>query len=114
MHELSIAISIVEMATEEAERRGMRVGAVHLKVGRLSGVVTDALRSAYELAAEGTPLERSRLVVEDVPIVVFCPACGVERTLEREQWFVCGTCQTPTPEVRHGRELEVVALEAEA
>jgi Zn finger protein HypA/HybF involved in hydrogenase expression len=39
MHELSIAMSIVELAQEEAERRGIQVDAVHLKLGALSGVV---------------------------------------------------------------------------
>jgi hydrogenase nickel incorporation protein HypA/HybF len=39
MHELSIAMSIVELAEEEAERRGVQVTAVHLKLGALSGVV---------------------------------------------------------------------------
>ena len=33
MHELSIATSIIDMAQEEAEKRGVRVLAVHLKLG---------------------------------------------------------------------------------
>jgi hydrogenase nickel incorporation protein HypA/HybF len=68
MHELSIAMSIVELAEEEADRRGVQVNAVHLKLGALSGVVKEALLSCYEMACEGTPLERSRLLVEDVPV----------------------------------------------
>ena len=32
MHELSIAMSIVEMAQEEALHRGVRFNAVHLKL----------------------------------------------------------------------------------
>ena len=59
MHELSIALSIVDMAAEEAERQGGRVVAVHLKLGPLSGVVKAALLSAYELAREGSPLPDS-------------------------------------------------------
>ena len=40
MHELSIAMSILDVAEEEAERQGgARVVAVHLKLGPLSGVV---------------------------------------------------------------------------
>ena len=55
MHELSIAMSIVEMAEEESDQRGgARVNAVHLKLGRLAGVVKDALLSSYELACEGS------------------------------------------------------------
>ena len=50
MHELSIAMSIVEMAQEEAQQRGVRVNAVHLKLGAMSGVVKQALLSSYEMA----------------------------------------------------------------
>ena len=73
MHELSIAMSIVEMAQEEALQRGVQVNAVHLKLGALSGVVKEALLSSYEMACDDTPLRGSRLVIEDVPVVIFCP-----------------------------------------
>ena len=63
MHELSIAMSIVDMALEEAERRDVTIDAVHLELGPLSGVVADALLFSYEMACDGTPLEGSRLVI---------------------------------------------------
>jgi hydrogenase nickel incorporation protein HypA/HybF len=74
MHELSIAMSIVEMAEEEAQRHGSRVSAVHLKLGALSGVVKEALLSSFEMACFDTPLAGSCLVIEEVPIVVFVEA----------------------------------------
>ncbi len=59
MHELSIAMSIVDLAQEESERRGgVQIKAVHLRLGPLSGVVKDALLSSYEMACEDTPLRR--------------------------------------------------------
>jgi hydrogenase nickel incorporation protein HypA/HybF len=111
MHELSIAISIVELAEEEAERRGVQVNAVHLKLGALSGVVKDALLSCYEMACEGTALQGSRLLVEDVPVVIFCPRCRARRPLSSMQLFCCSECGTPCSEIVQGKELEVVALE---
>ena len=111
MHELSIAMSIVELAQEEAERRGARIDAVHLKLGALSGVVKEALLSSYEMACEDTPLQGSRLVFEEVPVVVFCPNCQQQRTLSAVQWFCCSECGTPVSEIVQGRELEVTALE---
>jgi hydrogenase nickel incorporation protein HypA/HybF len=114
MHELSIAMSMIEMATEEAERRGgVSVCAIHLKLGKLSGVVKEALLFSYEVACEGTPLEGSRLVIEEVPVVVYCPTCRVETTLASVQQFCCAMCLAPTSEVVKGKELEVVALEIE-
>ena len=68
MHELSIAMSIVEIAGEEAARQGgAPVEEVHLKLGRDSGVVADALLFSWALACDGTALEGARLVVEDLP-----------------------------------------------
>jgi hydrogenase nickel incorporation protein HypA/HybF len=111
MHELSIAMSIVEMAQEEAERRGVQVDAVHLRLGALSGVVKEALLSCYEMACYETPLQGSRLVVEETPVVIFCPNCRARRPLSSVQLFCCPECGTPASEVVQGKELEVVALE---
>jgi hydrogenase nickel incorporation protein HypA/HybF len=112
MHELSIAMSIVEMAQEEAARNGStQVLAVHLRLGPLSGVVKQALLFSYEIACEATPLEGSELLIEEVPVEVFCPKCELPRTVKSIQCFCCPECGTETPTVLHGKELEVVALE---
>ncbi|MGC1371964.1 MAG: hydrogenase maturation nickel metallochaperone HypA [Candidatus Sulfotelmatobacter sp.] len=111
MHELSIAMSIVELAEEEAEKRGVQIEAVHLKLGALSGVVREALLSCYEMACEGTTAQGSRLVIEDVPVIIFCATCNTQRTLSSVQLFSCPECGTPSWEVVQGKELEVVALE---
>ncbi|MGC2475496.1 MAG: hydrogenase maturation nickel metallochaperone HypA [Candidatus Sulfotelmatobacter sp.] len=113
MHELSIAMGIVEAATEEAQRRGVQVSAVHLRLGALSGVVKDALLFSYEVACQDTPLAGSKLMVEDVPIVIFCGHCNDERTLSSLQSFACPECGTPTMNIIRGKELEVFALEVE-
>jgi hydrogenase nickel incorporation protein HypA/HybF len=67
MHELSIAMSIVEMASEEAAREGAaRVQAVHLKLGSLSGVARDALLFSWDLACDDTRLAGAKLAIEEV------------------------------------------------
>lgn len=111
MHELSIALSIVDMALEEAERRNVTIDAVHLDLGPLSGVVAEALRFSYEMASTGTSLEGSRLMIKELPIEVYCPACQGPQTLTSVQRFCCPVCGTPTEEVIHGRELVITALE---
>jgi len=111
MHELSIAINIVEVAEEEAERLGGKVEAIHLKLGKMSGVVKDALFASFEMACEGTSLAGTRLVVEEIPVQVFCSVCRETHTLSTMQQFCCPECATPTSEIVHGKEIEVVALE---
>lgn len=112
MHELSIALSIIEGAEEEAVRQGGgRVCAVHLRLGPLSGVLKEALLFSYELACEGTLLEGSTLVIEDVPLRIACSACGSERAPVSLQRLQCAQCGTPAAEILGGAELEVAALE---
>jgi len=113
MHELSIAMSIVDLAQEEAESRGVRVLAVHLRLGPLSGVVSEALRGSFEIARTGTALEQSRLVIEETPIVILCPKCDSRRTVASMQWMRCPECGTPVRDVLEGADLEVTALEVE-
>jgi hydrogenase nickel incorporation protein HypA/HybF len=111
VHELSIAVSLVEMACEKASTLGdVEVEALHLRLGALSGVVRDALLFCFELAAKDTPIAGARLEIDDVPLTVLCPECGEERELPGFP-LVCPVCETPTPEVVRGRDLELTALE---
>ena len=112
MHELSICMSLLDVAGEEVERRGNpQVEAMYLKLGPLAGVVKEALLSAYELAREESLLADSRLIVEEMPIVAWCPTCKAERTIPSMQRLCCPVCDSPTPDVRGGYELEVSGLE---
>ncbi len=110
MHELSLALGIIDGALKEAERRGgLRVEAVHVRVGRLSGVDQDALRFAYQAAQQDTPLASSRLEIELVSAVIFCPTCVQER--EVKSGLFCAVCGSPASRVVRGDELEITALE---
>jgi hydrogenase nickel incorporation protein HypA/HybF len=114
MHELSIAQGLVEVACEalaKCEPAPARVGSLRVRIGGLAGVVPDALEFCYGLSVEGTPLAGSRLVIEPQPVVVFCPRCLENRTLEGDFRFRCPVCDTPTPELVHGRELELISME---
>ena len=112
MHELSIALSIIEGAEEEVERQGGgRVCAVHLKLGPLAGVVREALLFSYELACEGTLLEGSSLIVEEIPIRIYCETCGAEGDPVSGQCLHCARCGASACRVVKGAELELSALE---
>lgn len=112
MHELSIALSILDHVEEQAEQHGgARIAAVHLKLGPLSGVVKEALLSAYGLAREGTAFEACELVIEEMPITVFCPSCEAPRRVESMQDHRCVDCGTLACKILTGQELEVSAME---
>ena len=112
MHELSIAMNILDLAAEESARwGGTRVLGVHLKLGPLSGVVKEALLSAYNLARETGDLAEAELIIEEVPLVIHCQACKTDQRAVSVQELACVQCGSPSFEVVTGRELEIVALE---
>lgn len=112
MHELSIAISLVEAAEAELDRLGdARVQAIHVKLGRLSGVVREALEFSYEVASQNTRLQGSRLVIEEAPVLIDCPVCKAPREIVSLESFRCGVCGAIGGVVLQGRELQLCALE---
>jgi len=114
MHELSIAVSIVEAVTESASAYpGARVKAVRLRVGALASVVEDSLQFCWELATEGSPLAGAALVINKLPVIVHCEACGVDSVLEGVQSFRCPRCGEIAADLRQGRELEIESIELE-
>jgi hydrogenase nickel incorporation protein HypA/HybF len=115
VHEFSIALGIVDAATEELERLGRgRVRAVHLRLGRLSGVVRDALLSAYPLACEGSTLEGSSLVITEESVTGHCPQCDAERPVASALDLRCALCGGAVARVLRGRDIEVTAMEVDA
>ena len=76
MHELAITQSVVEAVTE---RTGTTpVAAVRLRVGRLAGVVPDAMRFCFELVTAGTPLDGAALDIDQPQGSGRCRTCGAE------------------------------------
>ncbi len=113
MHELSIALSILDAVEEQSRQRGgVRITAVHLKIGPLSGVVPQALvRGAFEMAREETDFPDCQMQIEETPVLIRCPKCLTERAVESIQNMSCVVCGTATSDVVSGRELEVCAME---
>ena len=112
MHELSIAMSILDVVEEESAKHGdARVIAVHLKLGPLSGVVKEALLASFEMARDGTTLDGCNLVIQEIPIIIDCSTCGTKRPVVSIQEMCCATCGAPAQTVITGRELEVSAME---
>jgi hydrogenase nickel incorporation protein HypA/HybF len=114
MHELSIVSSIVDSVTESlAVYQGARVLEVRLRVGALAAVVEDSLQFCYGIATEGTLLEGSKLLVQILPVVMHCAACGADGEIESLQSFTCPHCGEPVSDLRQGRELEIESFEIE-
>ena len=110
MHELSIAESVVGIASRQAD--GRRVIRVQMKVGHLRQVVPSALAFSFELVADGTPVEGAELEMEQIPAEGRCRVCGSQSRLASFP-LQCPGCGSFDLEILKGEELIVESLELE-
>jgi hydrogenase nickel incorporation protein HypA/HybF len=112
MHEMGIALQIVEIATASipADMGPARVERVNLKIGRLAAVVPDSLRFCFEIVTRDTPLSGAELSIEESPVVARCKSCGLRWTID-EPVFTCRACGGGELEILSGRELDIVSIE---
>lgn len=113
MHELAVAQRLLEIVEQEARPyAGARVRRISLRIGRLSAVVPDALRFAFDAITRGGIAEGACLEIEEVPLSIRCRQC--EEVFEVEDPFmVCPQCEGVDVELVSGRELEIRSMEIE-
>jgi hydrogenase nickel incorporation protein HypA/HybF len=115
MHEVTVALGVLEGVEATARAQGIeRVSGVHVRVGALSGVVKDALLFSWSVATERTIAEGSELIIEEIPLAVFCDFCEAERAPEPGTGLVCPECGNIAPHIVRGREMQLVAMEVPA
>ena len=107
MHELSITQSVVDAVLEKTGDRSVTM--VRVKVGRLAGVVPDAMMFCFDLVTAGTTLEGARLEIEQPPGRAHCRTCGDDFGLT--SLILLCPCGSAEVEVITGRELQVSSVE---
>ena len=107
MHELSIAENVVDSVLERTG--GRHVTTVRLQVGRLCGVVPDALTFCFDLATAGTPLEGAELQIEAPTGRAHCRDC--DEDFDVDDLILLCRCGSADVEVVAGRELQVMSVE---
>jgi hydrogenase nickel incorporation protein HypA/HybF len=113
MHELAIAQSLVEIIEQEAlPYGGAKVTGVKLLIGKLSGVLPDALKFAFEAISVGGIAEGASLEIEEVPLRIRCNQCG-KVFLVDDPFMTCPGCEGTDVEMVAGRELEIRSMEIE-
>jgi hydrogenase nickel incorporation protein HypA/HybF len=106
VHELSVTQSVVEAVIE---RTGdAPVATVRVRVGRLSGVVADAMLFCFDLVTSGTALEGATLEIETCDAVASCRSCR-HRFVVDDAVLLC-PCGSADVEILSGRELTVASV----
>lgn len=112
MHEMTLAMSLLRIACEEAARhRVARLNRIDVQVGVFVAIEPHALAAAFELAAESSPAEGAELVIERVPAAAVCQDCRHRFELESPR-SACPVCGSLRLSVSGGRECRLVGLAA--
>jgi hydrogenase nickel incorporation protein HypA/HybF len=112
MHELSLALSLLDEVDAVVKREGAtRAAKVRLRLGRMSGIVHDALLFSWDVARSGTVAAEAELQIETIAVTVWCSRCDAERSAREGGGLECETCGAIAPSIVHGREMELVAME---
>lgn len=107
MHELSIAIGIVELAEKEAIKANSNsIETIELEIGDLSGVEIEALEFAWPVAVKGTMLENAKKIIDKVSGKAKCLECDNLFDIEN-LYDSCPKCRSHFKDIYRGKELRV-------
>ena len=111
MHELSLAVAVVDQVTAVAEQEGAKaVTAITLVIGRFSGVERSALEFCLPVVARNTIAENAQLLIEEEEPSYKCQSCGAEREGTAGD-AICSHCERSDFVMVRGRELRIKSIE---
>lgn len=111
MHEISLMEQALKAVFKSlAQAGGKRITRVSMDVGRLSGVVPDALQFAFEALTPGTPAEGALLEIRECPAVGACEPCAKRFNIDGFD-YSCPDCGGFDVDLVSGREFQLTTME---
>ncbi|PLX05836.1 MAG: hydrogenase maturation nickel metallochaperone HypA [Marinilabiliales bacterium] len=113
MHEFSIALSIIEIAENEAKKaKSSRVSELVLDIGTMAGIEFHALDFAMESATKDTMLQKAKIVINKIQAIGKCKDCHHEFNIQ-SAFDQCPKCNGYFINVLSGKEMKVKSLVVE-
>ena len=111
MHELSIAQNILEIVKQNVPVHELcDVKSIKVKLGEMSGVVTESLEFCFQAMTSETELNGAVLDIEKIPFVIKCNSCNKTSTND-VGIRICQNCGSSDTEIVSGIEMQVVEVE---
>ncbi|NOZ45686.1 MAG: hydrogenase maturation nickel metallochaperone HypA [Chlorobi bacterium] len=110
MHEMSIAMNIIDIAIEQAKKeKADRIVEVELEIGTLAGIEFESLNFAMEISVKNTMLEKSAIHINKIQAIAECIDCG--KRFKTENLFNnCQKCKSYNTKLIKGKELKVKSI----
>ncbi len=129
MHELDLVDKIIALITDQAKEQGFTtVREAHLRIGKMNGLVREHFTSMLTAQKEG-PLASAELIVNDIPVELFCYSCGncyidtrfddahfAHATSHAPHLYLpppCPECGGEKTRIISGTEMKLVSIEGE-
>ena len=110
MHELSIVMSIVEIAQDQAKKASAQsIEEIELDIGKLTGIEMDALEFAWPQGVRFSILENAVKKINRIEGRASCSDCNNSFTIEN-YYDACPECGGHLISITQGRELRVRSL----
>jgi hydrogenase nickel incorporation protein HypA/HybF len=110
MHELSIVMNILEIATQEAEKeKAKTIEEIELDIGYLCSIDIDAFEFAWEQAIKNTLLEKTGKTINRIKGKAKCRNCETVFPVQN-LYDTCPVCGKWEISVLQGKELRVKSM----
>lgn len=110
MHELSMAMEVIELVQREADKHEITIiEEILIEIGDLSGIEADIFLSALQIVVKDTLLENAIIKINRTPGKGRCISCNLEYKMNTF-FDQCPQCQGFTSEIIDGQEFRVVSL----
>jgi hydrogenase nickel incorporation protein HypA/HybF len=115
VHEVSVALAMVDELRKIAKDNGAkRIVNVKLKIGRMSGIVTDSLKFAFDAVKLEHPfLASAEIAIEEIPLVYKCNECGRSFDTDNMYFPSCPDCDSYNLTLLSGEEQHIENVEIE-
>ncbi|MFW5721536.1 MAG: hydrogenase maturation nickel metallochaperone HypA [Bacteroidota bacterium] len=113
MHELKIALELIEIIKDVAEKENLKsVTKVNIQFGKMIQIVPDIFQFAFEEATRDSIAEGAKLNLEILPVKFACKKCNLN-TEVGDLLFKCPNCGSVDLDLIQGRETIIESIEGE-
>ena len=113
MHEYSIVQSLLDSCEENVKANdATKVTKVVVKIGVMSGVEPDLLRTAFDTFKDETICSDAEFILNIQPVVIKCHKCNEQSSLEKHH-YCCPKCESVELDIIDGEDMYLMQLELE-
>ena len=110
MHELSLCDDLLSQVVDiAAQQQAESVESITVNIGELSGIEPSLLDTAFSLLKAGTVAESAELIIQQSPVIVFCPQCNAQAEVATNR-LLCPVCLSTDTRLISGDEMILASV----